>query len=460
MAPRPKGRGAFLCPLFRVACKNRIFAFWQSFCHVKMERRGPLELMAPAGDGESLQAALDAGADSVYFGVGQFNMRARATVNFTAEDLGEVVRRCRERGVRSYLAVNTIVYDHDLEAIEDLLDKALQAGVSAVIASDISVILATRARGLEVHISTQQNISNIRAVEFFSAYADTMVLARELSLTQVKEICRQIDQRGIKGPSGRKVEVEIFGHGALCMAISGKCYLSLHAHNSSANRGACRQDCRRAYVVRDKETGYELEVGDPYIMSPKDLCTIGLLDRIVDAGARILKIEGRGRSPEYVQTVVSVYREAIDACARGEYSAEKVPGWEERLREVYNRGFWEGYYLGRRMGQWSGYPGSHATRRKVYVGRGLHYYPKPGVGEILVEAAELHRGDELLITGPTTGVKTFALGDFMVDDRPATRAGKGDHVTLPLDFKLRTADKVYKVEATEYADGGKPEGKP
>ena len=420
-----------------------------------MDKKGMLELMAPAGDGESLQAALDAGADSVYFGVGQLNMRARSTVNFTADDLAPVVDRCRKRGVRAYLAVNTVVYDHDREPIGELLARAVQAGVSAVIASDISVILAARAMGLEVHISTQQNISNIRAVEFFSAYADTMVLARELSLTQVKDICREIENRGIKGPSGRPVEIEIFGHGALCMAISGKCYLSLHAHNSSANRGACRQDCRRAYVVREKETGYELEIDDPYIMSPKDLCTVGLLDRIVDAGVKVLKIEGRGRSPEYVHTVVSVYREAIDACRSGEYSPEKAAQWEERLRSVYNRGFWEGYYLGRRMGQWSGYPGSHATRRKVYVGRGLHYYPKAGVGEVLVEAAELRRGDQVLITGPTTGVRTLILGDFMVDDRPARLAAKGDHVTLPLDFKLRTADKVYKIEATEYASPGK-----
>ena len=422
------------------------------------ENERQLELMAPAGDYESLQAALAAGADSVYFGVGQLNMRARATVNFTPEDLEEIVGRCRARGVRSYLAVNTIVYDHDLEVLQSLLESAARAGVSAVIASDISVITAARVLGLEVHISTQQNISNLGAVKFFAAYADTMVLARELSLVQVESICREIARQGIVGPSGHPVAVELFGHGALCMAVSGKCYLSLHAHNSSANRGACRQDCRRAYVVREKETGNELEITDPYIMSPKDLCTIGLLDRIIGAGVRVLKIEGRGRSPEYVHTVVATYREAIDAYYAGEYSEQKVAQWEKRLSGVYNRGFWEGYYLGRKMGQWSGHPGSHATHRKVYVGRGLHYYPKASVGEILVEAAELRRGDELLITGPTTGVQRLVLDRFMVDDLQAERAGKGDHVTLPLDFKLRTADKVYKVEKTEYAKesfGGK-----
>ena len=416
-----------------------------------MEREDMLELMAPAGDYESLQAALDAGADSVYFGVGQLNMRARATVNFTPEDLPEVVRRCRLRGVRSYLAVNTIVYDHDLQSLHDLLRRAAEAGVSAVIASDIAAVTAARDLGLEVHISTQQNISNLAAVRFFSAYADTMVLARELSLTQVASICREIARQGIVGPSGRKVAVELFGHGALCMAVSGKCYLSLHNHNSSANRGACRQDCRRAYVVREKETGNELEITDPYIMSPKDLCTIGLLDRIIAAGVRVLKIEGRGRSPEYVHTVTRTYREAIDAYYAGDYSPQKAAQWEERLRSVYNRGFWEGYYLGRRLGQWSGYPGSHATRRKVYVGRGLHYYPKVSVGEILIEAAEVRRGDEILITGPTTGVQRLILDEFMVDDLAAERAGKGDHMTLRLDFKLRPADKVYKVEATSYA---------
>lgn len=407
--------------------------------------------MAPAGDFESLQAGIDAGADSVYFGVEQLNMRARSTVNFTTGDLPEIVGRCREKGVRTYLAVNTVMYDHDLPAVRDLMECAAKAGITAVIVSDIAAITAAREVGLEVHISTQQNISNVEAVRFFSTFADTVVLARELSLPQVKSICREIAMERITGPSGRPVEVEIFGHGALCMAISGKCYMSLHAYNSSANRGACRQNCRKAYVVTEKETGEQLEIDGEYIMSPKDLCTIGLLDKIIDAGVSVLKIEGRGRAAEYVSTVVRTYRQAIDAFYAGEYAPEKVKVWEETLRSVYNRGFWEGYYLGRRMGQWSGDPGSHATRRKVYVGKGLHYYPQASVGEILIEAAELHRGDEILITGPTTGVKTLVAEDFRVDDASAVRAVKGDHVTMRLDFKLRPSDKLYKLEKTEYA---------
>lgn len=419
-----------------------------------MERDGKIELMAPAGDYESLQAALDAGADSVYFGVEQLNMRARSTVNFTTEDLPEIVRRCREKDVRTYLALNTVIYDHDLGAVDNLIAVAVDAGISAVIASDISVIMRARVAGMEVHISTQQNISNIEAVKFFSAYADTMVLARELSLAQVKAICAEIERQGVRGPSGRLVEVEVFGHGALCVAVSGKCYMSLHSYHSSANRGACLQNCRRPYIVTEKETGNALEIDNEYILSPQDLCTVGFLDKVIDAGVKVLKLEGRGRAAEYVYTVVGVYREAIDAYYAGQYTRERIKEWDERLRKVYNRGFWDGYYLGRKLGQWSGDPGSHATRRKVYVGKGLHFYPKASVGEILIEAAELHKGDEIIITGPTTGVKILVAENFMVNDVPAGKAVKGNHVTLRLDFKLRPSDKLYKWVETEFAGVG------
>lgn len=419
-----------------------------------MKTPGRIELMAPAGDFESLQAAIDAGADSVYFGVEQLNMRARSTVNFTLDDLGRIVERCSEKGVRTYLTANTVIYDHDIAVVRKLMDEAKKAGVTAVIASDIAAITAARQAGMEVHISTQQNVSNIEAVKFFSQYADTVVLARELSLSQTKDICNAIVEEGIKGPSGHLMEVEIFGHGALCMAVSGKCYMSLHAYNSSANRGACKQNCRKAYIVTEKETGNQLEIDNEYIMSPKDLCTIDFLDKVINAGVSVLKIEGRGRAPEYVHTVVGAYRQAIDSYYDGTYSEEKVAVWLERLSSVYNRGFWEGYYMGRKMGQWSDNPGSNATQRKVYVGKGLHFYPKASVGEVLIEAAVLEKGDRLIVTGPTTGVKELTADAFMVDDMPAEKAVKGDHVTMKLDFRLRPSDKVYKLEDTEYSQGG------
>lgn len=416
-----------------------------------MKTEGKIELMAPAGDFDSLQAAIDAGADSVYFGVEQLNMRARSTVNFTIADLPEVVSRCREKGVRSYLTLNTIIYDHDINVMHTLLEEAHKAGVTAVIASDISVISYARSIGMEVHISTQQNVSNIEAVRYFSQMADTVVLARELSLTQVAEIARQIDKENITGPSGRKIEIEIFGHGALCMAISGKCYMSLHAYNSSANRGACKQNCRKSYILTEKDSGNQIEVDHEYLMSPKDLCTIEFLDRVIGAGVSVLKIEGRGRAPEYVYTVVKTYRKAIEAYYNGDYSIEKAREWKETLRTVYNRDFWGGYYLGQTMGQWSDNSGSNATRRKVYIGRGLHFYPKASIGEILIEAYDLRRGDNIIITGPTTGVKELTADDFLADDQKVEVAGKGAHVTIKLDFRLRPSDKVYKIEETEYA---------
>ncbi|MDD4819505.1 MAG: U32 family peptidase [Flavobacteriales bacterium] len=416
-----------------------------------MKTIGKIELMAPAGDFESLQAAIDAGADSVYFGVEQLNMRARATLNFTMDDLKEVVSRCSAKGVRTYLTLNTIIYDHDIPVVRTLLEKTKQAGVTAVIASDQYVISTARTIGVEVHISTQQNVSNLESLRFFSTYADTVVLARELSLKQVKSICEAIKKENITGPSGRQVEIEMFGHGALCMAISGKCYMSLHAYNSSANRGACKQNCRKAYIVTEKETGNQLEIDNEYIMSPKDLCTVDFLDKVIDAGVGVLKLEGRGRAPEYVYTVVKTYREAIDAYYAGEYSAEKAKEWVERLKTVYNRGFWSGYYLGQKMGQWSDNSGSNATQRKVYIGKGLHFFPKSSVGEILIEAFDIKKGDRLIITGPTTGVQEITAEDFMADEKNVEIATKGAHVTMKLSFRLRPSDKVYKIEATEYA---------
>lgn len=411
-----------------------------------MTKNGRIELMSPAGDFTSLQAALDNGADSVYFGVEQLNMRARATMNFTIDDLPEISRRCTEKGVRTYLTLNTIIYDHDLSIIKTLLDKAKAANLTAVIAMDQAVIAYARQIGMEVHISTQINITNIETVKFYSLFADTMVMSRELSITQIKKICDQIEKEQVKGPNGNLVEVEIFGHGALCMAVSGKCYLSLHSHNSSANRGACKQNCRKKYTVIDQETGFEIELDNEYMMSPKDLCTIGFLDQIVDAGVKVLKVEGRGRAPEYVATVTKCYREAIDAIADGTYSREKVEGWMKQLETVYNRGFWSGYYLGQELGEWSANSGSSATQKKVYIGKGRHFYPKSNVAEFLIEAYDLNVGDRVLIQGPTTGSQEMTVETMMVDTKPqAEKATKSDVITFKTDFRVRPSDKLYKI---------------
>lgn len=404
-----------------------------------------IELMAPAGNFESMQAALDNGADSIYFGVEQLNMRARATVNFTLDDLQEISDRCKAKNVRTYLTLNTIIYDHDLSIVKTLLQKAKDADITAVIAMDQAVIASARAIGMEVHISTQINITNIETAKFYAMFADTVVLSRELSLRQVKKITEQIEKEEIKGPSGKLLEVEIFGHGALCMAVSGKCYMSLHSHNSSANRGACKQNCRKKYTVIDQETGFEMELDNEYIMSPKDLCTIDFLDEIADAGIKVLKIEGRGRAPEYVANVIKCYREAIDEIEAGTYTKEKVITWMQELEKVYNRGFWSGYYLGQKLGEWSKGSGSHATQKKVYLGKGMHYFPKPKIGEFKIEAYDVTIGDTILVTGPTTGAKEMQVSEMFVNDEVGEKATKGDSVTMPLDFRIRPSDKLYKI---------------
>ncbi|WBX76823.1 U32 family peptidase [Tenacibaculum ovolyticum] len=410
-----------------------------------------IELMAPAGNFESLQAALDNGCDSIYFGVEQLNMRARATVNFTLDDLEEISERCAKKNVRTYLTLNTIVYDHDLSIVKTLIKRAKQANITAVIAMDQAVISIARSEEMEVHISTQINITNIETAKFYAMFADTIVLSRELSLRQVKKITEQIEKEEIKGPSGRLLEVEIFGHGALCMAVSGKCYMSLHSHNSSANRGACKQNCRKKYTVIDQESGFEMELDNEYIMSPKDLCTIDFLDQVADAGIKVLKIEGRGRAPEYVAKVIKCYRDAIDSLANGTYDKDKVISWMLELEKVYNRGFWNGYYLGQKLGEWSKEPGSHATQKKVYLGKGVHYFSKAEIGEFKIEAYDLTIGDTILITGPTTGAKEMELKNMFVNDKEAQIASKGDEVTMKLDFKIRPSDKLYKIVKTEFS---------
>ena len=410
-----------------------------------MKNSDRIELMAPAGNFESLQAAITNGADSVFFGVDQLNMRARASINFTIEDLPEIIKRCEERKIRTYLTLNTIIYDHDLSIIKTLLDAAKVAGITAVIAMDQAVISYARQIDMEVHISTQINITNIETVKFYALFADTMVMSRELSLRQVKKITEQVEKEQIKGPSGKLVEIEIFGHGALCMAVSGKCYLSLHSHNSSANRGACKQNCRKKYTVIDQETGFEIELDNEYMMSPEDLCTLDFLDQVIDTGIKVLKIEGRGRAPEYVAKVIKTYREAIDAYYDGSFSKEKVKNWMTELEKVYNRGFWSGYYLGQKLGEWSDIDGSKATQKKVYIGKGMHYFPKSKIAEFKIEAFDLTIGDTILITGPNTGVEEFELTEMLVNDKKLEKARKGDSCTIPVDFRIRMSDKLYKI---------------
>lgn len=406
------------------------------------------EIMAPVGSRESLAAALQAGANSIYFGIENLNMRARSANTFTIDDLREIAQTCDEYGVKSYLTVNTIIYDKDVALMRTIVDAAKAAGISAVIAADVAVMSYARQIGQEVHLSTQLNISNTEALKFYAQFADVVVLARELNLDQVAEIYRCIREENICGPKGEPIRIEMFCHGALCMAVSGKCYLSLHEMNSSANRGACMQVCRRAYDVKDKETGIELEVDNEYIMSPKDLKTIHFMNKMMDAGVRVFKIEGRARGPEYVRTVVECYREAIQSNLEDTFTDEKIAAWDERLKTVFNRGFWDGYYLGQRLGEWSKNYGSEATERKIYVGKGVKYFSNIGVAEFLVEAAELNVGDKLLITGPTTGALFATLDEARVDLKSVDSVKKGEHFSMKLD-KIRPSDKLYKLVSTQ-----------
>ena len=404
-----------------------------------------LEIMAPAGNFECLHAAIQGGADSVYFGVERLNMRSHSANNFKMEDLGEIVRICSEAGVKTYLTLNIVLYQEDLQPMRETLDAAKAAGISAVIASDMAAIVYARSIGLEVHISTQLSISNVEALRFYAQFADVVVLARELNLHQVKEIHQTIVREGICGPSGRPVEIEMFAHGALCMAISGKCYLSLHEYGASANRGSCYQICRRGYEVTDLETGNQLLVDNKYIMSPKDLCTIEFMDKIIDSGVTVFKIEGRARSAEYVKKVASCYRRAADAVCEGTYSQTLASALKTELSEVFNRGFWDGYYQGARLGEWSKVYGSQATRRKVYCGKITNWFAKLGVAEILVESAPLRKGDEILVIGPSTGVIRTCVSEIRVELKPVDEAGKGLYCSIPVPGlgKLRRSDKVY-----------------
>lgn len=402
-----------------------------------------IEIMSPVGSYETLMAAIQGGAQSVYFGVGKLNMRSASTLNFTLDDLQEIVKICNENHVKAYLTVNTVIYDGEMHEMHALVNKAKETGVHAIIATDVSVLNYARSVGMEIHASTQLNISNFEAVKFFAAYCDVMVLARELSIEQTAEICRQIDEENICGPSGKKVRIELFVHGALCMSISGKCYLSLHENNHSANRGACLQNCRRTYTVTDKDTGYQLDIENEYIMSPKDLCTIHLLDKILGAGVKVLKIEGRARGPEYVKTVTECYHEAVNAYFNHEFDNQHIALWMERLKQVYNRGFWSGYYMGQKLGEWSENYGSSATRQKVYVGKITNYFKKIKVAEILVETHALEKGQDIMIIGPTTGVLELQLNEIRYDDQMVEKVVKGQRCSIAIDDVVRKNDKVY-----------------
>ncbi|CAN1486714.1 COG0826 Collagenase and related proteases [Spirosomataceae bacterium] len=415
----------------------------------EMQKNTKFEVMAPAGSWEAMMAAIKAGADSVYFGVEQLNMRARQTNNFLVDDLPEVARVCGEAGVKSYITMNTIIYDHDISLMRRIIDKAKEAGITAVIASDLAVMNYCRKKGMEVHISTQSNVTNLETVELFSDYADVIVMARELTLKQVGDMVKAIKKNNITGPSGNLVQIEIFAHGALCMAVSGKCYLSLHSHNASANRGACIQNCRREYTVTDEE-GIELKIDNEYIMSAKDLCTIDFLDKILEAGVQVLKIEGRGRAADYVYTTTQCYREAVDAFEDGTYTQEKIEVWREKLSSVYNRGFWDGYYLGRKMGEWSNVHGSVATTKKIYIGKGVKYFEKIGVGEFLMESHDINIGDKLIVTGPTTGLIETTVEEIRLGSGDSVQqAVKGNTISLQIGEKIRASDKLYKIVAAD-----------
>lgn len=407
--------------------------------------KNKIELLSPVGSFESLQAAVRAGADAIYFGVEQLNMRAKSVGAFGVQDIKQVVGICKQHNVKAYLTLNTVMFEHDMQLLQFVLKEAKKKGVDAVIASDFAVIVFCNRLQIPLHISTQANVSNIEAVQFFARFSDIIVLARELSLKQVGQIAKEIRRRNIKGISGELVKLEVFVHGALCMAVSGKCYLSLYVHNASANRGSCMQNCRRPYKVTDRETNEELLVDNEYIMSAKDLCTIDLLDQVIESGVSVLKIEGRSKGPDYVYTVTKCYKEAIEAIAEGRYSEEKIEGWKNELARVYNRGFWEGYYMGRKLGEWTKYPGSAATEKKVYVGKATKYYPKIEVAEFVLESGGLRQGDKVMITGGLFGIIKKSLDRLVVNGAKSTAAIKGDKITLPLAQKVSAKDKLYKI---------------
>ena len=401
--------------------------------------------MAPAGSYDSLAAAIQGGADSIYFGIEGLNMRSRSSNNFTIDDLHEIAGICKKNGIKSYLTVNTIIYDNDMALMRQIIDAAGEAGISAIIAADVAAMTYARSIGVEIHLSTQLNISNIEALKFYAQFADVVVLARELNLEQVKTIYVQIEEQQIKGPRGELIRIEMFCHGALCMAVSGKCYLSLHEMDASANRGACYQICRRGYIVKDKETDIELEIDHQYIMSPKDLKTIHFLNKMLDAGVRVFKIEGRARGPEYVRIVTECYKEAIRAYVDGTFTNEKIADWDMRLKRVFNRGFWNGYYLGQRLGEWSNRYGNEATEQKMYVGKVIKYFSKLKVAEILLETQSLGVGDKALITGPTTGALFLDVEEIRVELQPVEQAKKGDHFSIRVPEKVRPSDKIFKL---------------
>ena len=401
--------------------------------------------MAPVGSYETLMAAIQGKADAIYFGIGKLNMRSKSTNNFSVNDLEKIVGICKQNNLKAYVTVNTVMYDNDIAEMKETINACKQFGVHAIIASDLAVLNYAKSIGVEIHISTQQNISNTESVKFFAQYADVVVLARELNMNQVKTIYSAIENEKIVGPKGEPIKIEMFAHGALCMAISGKCYLSLHEYKHSANRGECLQICRRAYTITDKETNAQLEVDNEYIMSPKDLCTIGFIDRLFDAGVRVLKIEGRARSAEYVKTVSECYNEAINSYCEGSYNKEKIEAWTAKLSTVYNRGFWDGYYLGRKLGEWSEIYGSKATKKKVYIGKCLNYFSKINVAEFIVETNTVEKGDEIIIIGPTTGVIETTMDEIRVDLKPTEKAIKGEKFSIPVNTVVRRADKLYKL---------------
>ncbi|HSC53040.1 MAG TPA: peptidase U32 family protein [Phnomibacter sp.] len=407
-----------------------------------------VELLSPAGGFDSMKAAINAGANAVYFGVEQLNMRTRSAEGFSVNDIEEVAKLCHAYGVKAYITLNTVMYDHDMQLLRNILQQVKQHGIDAVIAADFAVLQVCQQMQIPLHVSTQANISNFEAVKFFAPFADVVVLARELTLQQMTAIARDIRRYNIRGVSGEPLKIEVFVHGALCMAVSGKCYMSLHTQNASANRGACMQPCRRPYKVTDTETGEELLIDNEYIMSPKDLCTIGVLDQLIAAGVDVLKIEGRSKGSEYVHIVTQCYREAMEAVADGTYTPEKIKVWEAELETVYNRGFWEGYYLGRELGEWTTRPGSIATQKKVFIGRGSKYYNNIQVGEFDIETGSLKKGDTIIVTGKTHGMYRTELSSLMVNGEPAESASRGDKLTLKMDTKVAPSDKLYKLVAS------------